>query len=79
MEPYYPRLVNKWGDKPECFTWEALAPIVRFLLKFPRWSLKQEKGRNIHFCNPSFLPQKDNTRLQKSSLKKGESIPGTFR
>lgn len=41
--------------------------------------IKTRKGRNILFCNPSFLTQKDNTRLQKSSLKKGESIPGTFR
>lgn len=79
MEPCYSRPVNKRKDKCECFTWEALAPRVRLLLKFPRWSLKQEKAENILFCNPSFLIQKDNTGLRKPSLKKEELIPVTFR
>lgn len=70
MEPYYPRLVNKWRDKPESFTWEALALIVRFLLKFPRWSLKQEKAETHIFVIHHFSLRKIIHAFKSQALRK---------
>lgn len=70
MEPYYPRLVNKWRDKQECVTWEALAPTVRFLLKFPRWSLKQEKAETYFFVIHHFSLRKIIHVFKSQALRK---------
>lgn len=80
MEPYYSRLVNKRKDKRKCFSWEDSSGTDSSLSsEVSQMVIKTRKGRNILFCNPSFLIQKDNTGLRKSSLKKDELIPGTFR